>query len=54
MLYYIAYTAYLILASQNSSSLEAYSHAILWFAVPITILTLGIVTWRQAKRNKAV
>ncbi len=54
LLYYIAYTAYLILASQNSSSLEAYSHAILWFAVPITILTLGIVTWRQAKRNKAV
>lgn len=54
LLYYIAYTAYLILASQNSSSLEAYSRAILWFAVPITILTLGIVAWRQAKRNKAV
>lgn len=53
LLYYIAYTAYLILASQNSSSLEAYSRAILWFAVPITILTLAIVTWRQAKRNKA-
>lgn len=54
LLYYIAYTAYLILASQNSSSLEAYSRAILWFAVPITVLTLGIVAWRQAKRNKAV
>lgn len=53
LLYYIAYTAYLILASQNSSSLEAYSRAILWFAVPITILTLAIVTWRQARRNKA-
>ncbi|MBP8239962.1 MAG: calcium/sodium antiporter [Saprospiraceae bacterium] len=54
LMYYIAYTAYLILASQNSSSLEVYSRAILWFAVPITILTLGIVAWRQAKRNKAV
>jgi len=54
LLYYIAYTAYLILASQNSSSLETYGRAILWFAVPITILTLGIVAWRQAKRNKAV
>lgn len=54
LLYYIAYTAYLILASQNSSSLEAYSHAILWFAMPITILTMGIVAWRRAKRSKAL
>lgn len=50
--YYIAYTVYLILASQRHASLEAFSNAMIWFVIPLTVLTLGIVTMREL-RNKA-
>jgi cation:H+ antiporter len=50
--YYIAYTIYLILASQRHASLEAYSNAMIWFVIPITVLTLGIVTAREARKKR--
>jgi cation:H+ antiporter len=38
--YYAAYTAYLILASQQHDALPMFSQAMLWFVVPITVVTL--------------
>lgn len=38
--YYMAYTAYLILASQQHDALPAFSSVMLGFVVPITIVTL--------------
>jgi cation:H+ antiporter len=50
--YYIAYTAFLILVSQRHTSLEIFSNAMVWFVIPLTVLTLGIVTVRELRRNK--
>lgn len=44
--YYIAYTIYLILASTNHDSLPFYSTIMLGFVIPITVLTLAIITAR--------
>jgi cation:H+ antiporter len=38
--YYAAYTAYLILMSQQHDALPYFSNAMLWFVVPITVVTL--------------
>ncbi len=47
--YYVAYTLYLILYSTQHASLPIYSSVLLWFALPITILTLVIVTRRSLR-----
>lgn len=48
--YYIAYTIYLILASTKHSYLQAFDTAMLWFVMPLTVLTV-IVTLVRAIRN---
>jgi cation:H+ antiporter len=48
--YYVAYTAYLILDSSDHDALGTYSTVMLLFVVPITVITLAIVSvreWRQ-------
>jgi cation:H+ antiporter len=45
--YYVAYTAYLILASQQHALLPAYSQAMLGFVIPLTIVTLIAVMLRS-------
>ena len=50
--YYIAYTAYLILKSQEHASLEVYRDAMIWFVVPLTVLTLVVVTLREMRRKR--
>ncbi len=44
--YYIAYTTYLILASTHHDALPAFSQAMIWFVMPITAVTLIIVTFQ--------
>ncbi|MCS7060021.1 MAG: calcium/sodium antiporter [Anaerolineae bacterium] len=48
--YYAAYTAYLILDAMRSDSLRVLSDVILYFAAPLTVITLAVVTWRSARR----
>jgi cation:H+ antiporter len=43
LLYYVAYTAYLILASQEHDALGSLSNVMLSFVIPITIVTLIVV-----------
>lgn len=45
--YYIAYVAYLIMASQDHSALEAYSAVMMGFVIPITIITLVVTMIRR-------
>jgi cation:H+ antiporter len=52
-LYYIAYTIYLVLSSQQHAALYTYSRAMLWFVIPLTIITLIVVTLRNRKHNNA-
>jgi cation:H+ antiporter len=40
--YYVAYTAYLILAMQRHEAIEAFGDAMLGFVLPITVLTLAV------------
>jgi cation:H+ antiporter len=47
--YYVAYTAYLVMASQHHAALPAFSNAMLGFAIPLTIVTLVIAMFRPAK-----
>jgi cation:H+ antiporter len=44
--YYVAYTAYLILAAAQHGALQAYSGVMLGFVVPITVITLTLVAVR--------
>ncbi|MGZ8940470.1 MAG: calcium/sodium antiporter [Limisphaerales bacterium] len=47
--YYIAYTAYLILAAAQHDALPAYNWAMTWFVIPLTMLTLVIITIRAIR-----
>ena len=50
--YYVAYTVYIILKSQEHASLEVFTNAMIWFVVPLTVLTLVVVTLRAMRRKK--
>jgi len=54
-LYYIVYTLFLFLKSMEQESLPIFNAVMLWFVIPITALTLIIITlanWRdRAKRR---
>jgi cation:H+ antiporter len=45
--YYVAYTAYLIMAATEHDALPAYSTVMLQFVLPLTALTLGILVVRE-------
>jgi cation:H+ antiporter len=46
MFYYVAYTVYLILSSTQHDSLPLYSQVMLYFVLPLTVVTLITITWR--------
>jgi cation:H+ antiporter len=47
--YYVAYVAYLVLSAQAHAVLPAFSSVMLSFVLPITIITLVVVSIRQTK-----
>ncbi|WP_431023579.1 calcium/sodium antiporter [Halomonas sp. H5] len=49
--YYLAYTLYLILASAHHAALPAFATVMLYFVVPITVLTLAVVAIQEARRR---
>jgi cation:H+ antiporter len=50
--YYIAYTVYLVLSSQQHAVLAAYSNAMLLFVLPLTMITLLVVGFREYQQKK--
>jgi cation:H+ antiporter len=50
--YYVAYTAYLILAASRHAVLGAYSDAMLWFVLPLTAATLLALLTRHHIRHR--
>jgi cation:H+ antiporter len=46
--YYAAYVAYLILATQQHDALPAFSAVMMGFVLPLTVITLVVVTIRRA------
>ena len=51
LMYYIAYTIFLILKATEHDALGAYSTVMFWFVMPLTILTLAIITYRGFVNN---
>ena len=47
--YYVAYTAYLVLAAQQHDALPAFSAVMLWFVIPLTVVTLAVVLVRSLR-----
>lgn len=47
--YYIAYTTYIVLASMRHHALTSFSNAMMWFVVPLTLLTLAVIVIREIK-----
>jgi hypothetical protein len=47
--YYVAYTAFLILAAQTHDALPVFSNVMLYFAVPITVLTMVVLLIKEKK-----
>ncbi|MHB1142919.1 MAG: calcium/sodium antiporter [Sulfuricaulis sp.] len=50
--YYTAYTAFLVLASKQHDALPAYSTVMLEFVLPLTVITVLVIAWRE-RRNHA-
>jgi cation:H+ antiporter len=49
--YYIAYTTWLVMAATGNGALGAYEAAMLWFVLPLTAITLGIIWVRQIRQG---
>lgn len=49
--YYVAYTLYLVLAASQHDALSVFSTTMLWFVIPITVLTLVVVVVRAFKKK---
>jgi len=50
LVYYLAYLLYLILNSSQHDLLPVFSSVMLIFVVPITVITLAIITIRETRR----
>ena len=51
--YYLAYTAYIILAATHHDALAGYRAAMLFFVLPLTAITLLVITLRGHRRRAA-
>lgn len=50
--YYVAYTLYLVMYSSGHDLLPLFSWTMIVFVVPITLITLGVVTVRAARSQR--
>lgn len=50
--YYLAYVTYLVLASTQHASLPVFSSVMLMFVIPLTVITLAVVTMRSLRSSK--
>lgn len=49
--YYAAYTSYLIMAAKDHDSLPMFSMIMIWFVIPLTLLTVAIVIYRTTRKQ---
>ncbi|GAB4135009.1 MAG: calcium/sodium antiporter [Cyanobacteria bacterium J069] len=50
--YYAAYTLYLILDSTQHAILPLYSRVMFMFVLPLTVLTIAVITLREVRRSR--
>lgn len=51
LFYYLAYITYLILEANQHDALPVFSIAMLWFTIPLTVLTLTLIVYRAMRSN---
>jgi cation:H+ antiporter len=49
--YYLAYTLYVILSATEHDALPYYSRVMMLFVIPLTVITLAVVTYRSFTRQ---
>ncbi len=54
LLYYAAYTAYLILASQAHDALQQFSAVMLYFVVPLTVITMAVSLFKHRRVGRTL
>jgi cation:H+ antiporter len=52
--YYVAYTVYLVFDATDHDALPAFSTAMMMFVVPLTVITLAVVLWREMRRRRGL
>ena len=52
MLYYVAYAAYVVLAAKQHDALGVFSSTMLGFVIPITVVTLVVMTLRRSDPSR--
>jgi len=52
LFYYVAYTAYLLMAAQQHESLQTFGTAMVWFVMPATVIMLLTMAWRYQRGRK--
>lgn len=50
--YYVAYTSYLILSSTGRPAAQLLAESMLWYAIPLTAITVLTLAWRAWKKPK--
>ncbi len=50
--YYAAYTTYLIMAAKDNDYLPMINVIMMWFVIPLTLITFAIVTYRTTRKHK--
>jgi cation:H+ antiporter len=49
--YYVVYTVFLVLHAAESSATDSYSAAIVWIALPLTLMGILFSLWHNARRS---
>lgn len=53
VLYYLAYIVYLVLAASAHDALEPFSNIMMWFVIPLTVITLLMALFRSLKEERS-
>jgi cation:H+ antiporter len=51
--YYVVYTAFLVMQSRADGVPDAFKTSMAYFVVPLTAVTLAVLTWREFKGKHA-
>jgi cation:H+ antiporter len=52
LLYYAAYTTYIVLDSTGHHFERTFTYAMVWFVIPLTVITLAVLVIRSVRRNR--
>jgi cation:H+ antiporter len=52
-LYYVGYVTYLVLTATGNGAAQSFGRAMVGFAVPLTLLTIGVIAYREWQSARA-